>query len=165
MVAIELKVYMHCKACETSVSKTLRKCKGITTPLIASFLYCRKFISMYMSLITKNIVFKRKTIEFSLGVKEVKVQMEEHKVTVIGQFDPAKVLKKLKKKTGKIAKIMEEVDGEQIRDENNLIHDNSTKHSVDLEDGDGIVIDNCNGYSLINVYMFSDENPNACSIM
>ncbi|RLM65235.1 hypothetical protein C2845_PM16G11670 [Panicum miliaceum] len=66
-ITIELKVYMHCDACERKVRRTINKVEGVET---------------------------------------VEVDREEKRVTVTGDFEPEKVVKKIKKKTGKKAEIL-----------------------------------------------------------
>ncbi|KAH7675017.1 Copper chaperone domain-containing protein [Dioscorea alata] len=61
-VTMELKVYMHCQACEKSVLKALNKFKGVDT---------------------------------------VMIDRDRNKATVIGQIEPEKVLKKLRRKQEK----------------------------------------------------------------
>lgn len=86
--------------------------------------------------------------------------MKEHEVVVTGRIDPQKVLKKLKKKTGKRVDM--------------VIDDNNNKESPEVEvdegnnNGDGPVdeawlFDFCKDGEVMT--MFSDENPNACLIM
>lgn len=86
--------------------------------------------------------------------------MKEHEVVVTGRIDPQKVLKKLKKKTGKRVDM--------------VIDDNNNKESPEVEvdegnnNGDEPVVeawlfDFCKDGEVMT--MFSDENPNACLIM
>ncbi|CAH2053113.1 unnamed protein product [Thlaspi arvense] len=88
--------------------------------------------------------------------------MNSHKVVVTGKIDPKKLMKKLKKKTGKRVKIIvkEEKDEESSKDENIL--------EIDMEQliglGDESVF-GCNDKELEKFMWFSDENPKAmCSI-
>ncbi|RLM73287.1 hypothetical protein C2845_PM15G13420 [Panicum miliaceum] len=76
-ITIELKVYMHCDACERKVRRTINKVEGVET---------------------------------------VEVDREENKVTVTGDFEPEKVVKKIKKKTGKKAEIMVPEEDEEEED-------------------------------------------------
>ncbi|PKU85610.1 Heavy metal-associated isoprenylated plant protein 26 [Dendrobium catenatum] len=121
---VELKVYMHCKGCESSVFMTLQKLKG---------------------------------------VEEVKVDMDGHKAIVIGRIKPEKILKKLRKKTGKKAEILtlkeilknkqkenypknEELN--DVRNDKVVVFEDLSKNNYDVYFG-----------------MFSDDNPNSCLIM
>lgn len=76
--------------------------------------------------------------------------MNKHKVVVTGKMDPQKVLKKLRKKTGKKVEIV--VDKEEkpndASDEGNLAKP---------------FFDCCKETDIL--MMFSDENPNACCMM
>ena len=84
--------------------------------------------------------------------------MNKHRVVVTGRIDPTKVLKKLKKKTGKIVEIVkEDEDGDASAELDTSVSELIVmKPSVDESE--------CciNNEAFI---MFSDENPNACSIM
>lgn len=80
--------------------------------------------------------------------------MKKHRVVVTGRIDPQKVLKKLKKKTGKKVEII--VKKEDASKESN---DGVSK----LDSKQPILFDCCNDDEWL--MMFSDENPNACSIM
>ncbi|KAK4405661.1 Heavy metal-associated isoprenylated plant protein 19 [Sesamum angolense] len=96
------------------------------------------------------------TVSNIKGVEKFVTDINNHKVVVTGRIDPQKVLKKLRKKTGKsVELVVEDEDG---------------------EDGEGKVIENDREqtmYSwLVHYYgdgethmMFNDENANACSIM
>ena len=146
MVEIELKVYMHCKACEKSVLKTLRKYKGEV------FVYQSKV--RIFQIIIENF--------FVLGVEEVRTDMEEHKAVVTGQIDPAKILKELKKKTGKRAQVIGKVEdavGNETTEMNSMPDDNVERDDIAVNEG----FNELN--QVINFDVFSDENPNGCSIM
>ncbi|XP_072981836.1 heavy metal-associated isoprenylated plant protein 19-like [Typha latifolia] len=124
-IFLELKVYMHCKACERSVMEALKRIKGIET---------------------------------------VKVDMNLHKAIVTGQFEPRKVLKKLKKKTGKRAEIMKKNEANNKGEEE--------KMEPVLQNGDNLVMDQNNTMNndfdenmMTNFNMFNDENANACRMM
>ncbi|KAL0376543.1 UNVERIFIED_CONTAM: Heavy metal-associated isoprenylated plant protein 19 [Sesamum calycinum] len=96
------------------------------------------------------------TVSNIKGVEKFVTDINNHKVVITGRIDPQKVLKKLRKKTGKsVELVVEDEDG---------------------EDGEGKVIENDREqtmYSwLVHYYgdgethmMFNDENANACSIM
>lgn len=79
--------------------------------------------------------------------------MNQHMVVVTGRIDPKKVLKKLKKKTGKKVEILSNKDEESYSESDRLViippfpFENNC--CIETED----------------LMMFSDENPNACSIM
>ena len=82
--------------------------------------------------------------------------MNKHKITITGKIDPQKVFKKLRKKTGKkVEIIVEDKKEETPKDINNEIF----RPSVNSLPLDCCFIEN------EALMMFSDENPNACSIM
>lgn len=82
--------------------------------------------------------------------------MNKHLVIVTGRIDPKKVLKKLKKKTGKRVEIVSNKDEESI-DESNGLDNLLIVHPFMLENDCCITTE--------TLMMFSDENPNACAIM
>ncbi|KAJ8504221.1 hypothetical protein OPV22_005107 [Ensete ventricosum] len=114
---LELKVYMHCKACERSVHNTLRKLEG---------------------------------------VKAVKVDMNSHRAIVTGEVDPEKVVKKLKKKTGKRAEI--------ITTRKNDMAPAAGDCSSNRSEASAVITDHFDQTLVAGLSLFSDENPNACSI-
>ncbi|EOA32290.1 hypothetical protein CARUB_v10015552mg [Capsella rubella] len=97
------------------------------------------------------------------GVETFVTDMNSHKVVVTGKIDPKKLVKKLKKKTGKRAKIVvkEEKDEESSKDA-----DNENVLEIDMEPI-GLGDDEwCNyDWEMEKFMVFSDENPKAiCSI-
>lgn len=91
--------------------------------------------------------------------------MNNHKVVATGKFDPQKVLKKLKKKTGKRAEIVvnkEKAPASSTTDQSNG-PELSVQPKVARDDPLLIMFDYCKENELL--MMFSDENPNACTIM
>lgn len=74
--------------------------------------------------------------------------MTNHRVMVTGRIDPQKVLKKLKKKTGKKVELV-------VQDEDDIIS------AVEVEDS---WLDHYYGDNEMHM-MFNDENANSCSIM
>lgn len=87
--------------------------------------------------------------------------MNKHKVVVTGRFDPQKVLKKLKKKTGKRVEIV--VNKEKTPTASNIGED-LVPEEVSKLVSEPPTFDYCREINGLLV-MFSDENPNACSIM
>ncbi|XP_043703371.1 heavy metal-associated isoprenylated plant protein 19-like [Telopea speciosissima] len=114
---MELRISMHCKACERAVAKTISKIKGV-----------EKFTT----------------------------DMPKQKVTVTGRMNTKKVLKKLRKKTGKRVEIVGDNDGSNGGNFSGK-GDSPKKGSNPLMFGEW---DQCQVFT-----MFSDENPNACLIM
>lgn len=85
--------------------------------------------------------------------------MNKHKVVVIGCIDPQKLVKKLKKKTGKRVEIIVKKEEEEEEKEK------ATKENYDNQGNDAgppFFLDFCEEELLMS---FSDENPNACSVM
>lgn len=81
--------------------------------------------------------------------------MNKHIVVVTGRIDSKKVLKKLKKKTGKKVEIMSTKDEES----------NDESHEDRLVIMPSFVIENDCCIKTEDLMVFSDENPNACAIM
>lgn len=69
--------------------------------------------------------------------------MNKHEVVITGRIDPQKVLKKLKKKTGRRVEIIEKEKEESPKD---------------------LALSDCCKNNEV-LMMFNDENPNACWIM
>ncbi|XP_021808636.1 heavy metal-associated isoprenylated plant protein 19 [Prunus avium] len=104
-------------------------------------------VSMHCNACERTVA---KTLSKLKGVEKFTTDMNKHKVVVTGKMDPQKVLKKLRKKTGKKVEIV--VDKEEkpndASDEGNL-----SKPFFDC----------CKETDIL--MMFSDENPNACCMM
>lgn len=93
------------------------------------------------------------------GVEKFMTNMTRHQVVVMGKMDPAKVLKKLKK-TGKRV--------EMILSYEHDIPDDVEQGGTELGEfwqpaPDPLMLDCLSENTLYTI--FSDENPNACSIM
>ncbi|KAL6970332.1 peroxidase [Sarracenia purpurea var. burkii] len=95
------------------------------------------------------------------GVEKFVTDMKRHRVIVTGRIDPEKLLKKLRKKTGKRVEIVCNKDG-------------GTKDAIEEADPSmggfpnpitrSMVLSYCGEWSVLCA-MFSDENANACLIM
>ncbi|XP_066347415.1 heavy metal-associated isoprenylated plant protein 19-like isoform X1 [Miscanthus floridulus] len=125
-ITMEMKVYMHCDACEKKVRRTISKVKGVET---------------------------------------IEVDREENKVTVTGDFEPEKVVKKIKKKTGKKAEIMapeENEDEEGNGEETYVPYGDPLLYPADAD-----VPDEFQSYrpERWNFHYFDDENAQACMVM
>ncbi|CAN8258545.1 unnamed protein product [Cochlearia groenlandica] len=92
------------------------------------------------------------------GVESFVTDMNSHKVMVTGKIDPKKLLKKLKKKTGKKGKIVfiEDKEEESIKDESILEIDNE----VVLGSRDDFECNN-DDREIEKFMLFSDENAEA----
>ncbi|KAL2530457.1 heavy metal-associated isoprenylated plant protein 19-like [Forsythia ovata] len=84
--------------------------------------------------------------------------MRNHKVVVTGKINPQKVMKKVKKKTGKKMEIVD-IDKEDVKKEGNLALEENEKQITK-----SLIFDSYCEDSEIYM-MFSDENANACSII
>ncbi|XP_047330179.1 heavy metal-associated isoprenylated plant protein 19-like [Impatiens glandulifera] len=98
-----------------------------------------------------------KAISKIKGVEKFVTDMENDRVIIMGKIDPVKVEKKLRKKIGKRVEIIMEINEDDDLDQNNDT-DQSPATSHDMS-GAGLIP------SLSLITMFSDENPNACSIL
>ncbi|XP_039048747.1 heavy metal-associated isoprenylated plant protein 19 [Hibiscus syriacus] len=105
-------------------------------------------VSMHCNACERTVA---KVIAKFKGVDKFTTDINKNKVVVTGNIDPQKVLKKLRKKTGKKVEIVGKVEEtEKEKDKNSdvrAMYENSS-----LLDKEAFM-------------MFSDENPNACSIM
>ncbi|KAK6130402.1 hypothetical protein DH2020_035812 [Rehmannia glutinosa] len=84
--------------------------------------------------------------------------MKNHKVVVTGKVDPHKVLKKLKKKTGKRVELLVEDQNGKDEEKQQVIQDNCAEQVMDSW------LLHYYGDSEIHM-MFNDENANSCSLM
>ncbi|KAF9677957.1 hypothetical protein SADUNF_Sadunf08G0161900 [Salix dunnii] len=124
-VTVELKISMHCNACERTVAKIISKFKGVET---------------------------------------FRTDMNKHKVVVTGRIDPQKLLRKLKKKTRRKVEIVgNKREEEGSRDTGENAASEAIPRPVNERCRPPISYDCCENNDLL--MFFSDENPNACSIM
>ncbi|KDO74956.1 hypothetical protein CISIN_1g037689mg [Citrus sinensis] len=104
------------------------------------------------------------------GVEKFTTDMNKHRVVVTGRIDPQKVLKKLKKKTGKKVEIVDNNNNNNNEESpkgcsNNEENEDTYRALLDKTKEDLAILFDCCKYNDEVVMMFSDENPNACSIM
>ncbi|KAM6545282.1 hypothetical protein CsatB_026018 [Cannabis sativa] len=118
-------------------------------------------VSMYCNACERTVA---KTISKFKGVEKYMTDMNKHRVVVTGKIDPQKVLKKLRKKTGKRVEIIPKNDNnkslldcrlETPKEEEGNNNNNSYFNNY---------YNNCNDTEML-MMMFNDENPNACSLM
>ncbi|WOH16275.1 hypothetical protein DCAR_0935825 [Daucus carota subsp. sativus] len=141
VVTVVLKIGMHCEACAQVLQKRIRKIKG---------------------------------------VESVMIDLANDRVTVKGVLDPEKLVVDVYKKTKKQAIVLkdEEKKEEGKKEEEKKEDNEATKKEVeeakeDDQDNKGMDImkneyygpKSYTEYSTYVPQMFSDENPNACSIM
>ncbi|KQK10913.1 hypothetical protein BRADI_2g57040v3 [Brachypodium distachyon] len=122
-ITVDLKVYMHCDACERSVRRTIKKIDSIET---------------------------------------VEVDREENKVKVTGDFDTEKVLKKIKKTTGKKAEILTPEEIEEEEQEPAVV---CVPYGGPVPDMDDVLDNEFLRPARWDLYYFDDENTEACRIM
>lgn len=103
--------------------------------------------------------------------------MPRHKVVVIGQIKPEKVVKKIKKKTGKRAEIIiqrkqEDEQGSSKEEKKKEKEENGspTTTTTTITNQDyNYLVETYLGFDCIfdsqDYTFFSDENPNSCSLM
>ncbi|XP_075478019.1 heavy metal-associated isoprenylated plant protein 19-like [Primulina tabacum] len=108
-------------------------------------------VSMYCNACERSVA---KAISKIKGVEKFMTDMKNHRVMITGRINPQKVMKKLKRKTGKRVELVDEED-----------HDNNEGNKGDMGEQvmDYWMADRFDDSELH--MMFSDENANACSIM
>ncbi|KAJ4828931.1 hypothetical protein Tsubulata_040082 [Turnera subulata] len=117
-------------------------------------------VSMHCNACERTVA---KVIAKFKGVETFTTEMANHKVVVTGHFDQKKLLKKLKKKTRKRVEIVEkEEEKEDPKDEHGEEED-ALPPEVVLQFAWPPLLGYCKHDEAFMV--FSDENPNACSIM
>ncbi|XP_042414092.1 heavy metal-associated isoprenylated plant protein 8-like [Zingiber officinale] len=90
------------------------------------------------------------------SVKSIKVGMEPNQAIVAGSIEPEEVVKKLKKKTGKRTEII------SIHNVNETVEaDESENAETDTQ----VPFDSYSDQGNYVTEMFSNENPNSCSIL
>uniref|UniRef100_A0ACD5V4U7 Uncharacterized protein n=1 Tax=Avena sativa TaxID=4498 RepID=A0ACD5V4U7_AVESA len=129
-ITVDVRVYMHCDACERSVRRTIKKIDGVET---------------------------------------VEVDRDENKITVTGDFKAHKLLKKIKKKTGKKAEILvpepePEVNEEENKEEAEGVHF-PYSYSQPAPDMDVVPGKEFLRPARWDLHYFDDENTEACRIM
>ncbi|KAG1326612.1 putative heavy metal-associated isoprenylated plant protein 19 [Cocos nucifera] len=225
-IVLELKVYMHCKACEKLVFNTLRKFKGVETvnvdmngdkAIVTGRIEPEKILKKLRKKTGKRVEIIKKNDDNVGGNKDetflpsgdcnmetrdggvvssgnfvenmcqpakprgrprkklnllrhmkrvetVNVDMNGDKAIVTGRIEPEKILKKLRKKTGKRVEIIKKNDDNVggNKDETFL-----PSGDCNMETRDGGVVSSGNFVEnmVVDFDMFSDENPNACSII
>ncbi|KAK4854777.1 hypothetical protein QYF36_001123 [Acer negundo] len=107
-------------------------------------------VSMHCNACERTVA---RTISKFKGVETFTTDMNKHKVVVTGRIDPKKLLKKMKNKTGKRVEIV--INKNELETSEVVI--NEGNHAAPI-------FDCCKDDSQV-LMMFSDENPNACSIM
>ncbi|KAF7009879.1 hypothetical protein CFC21_024370 [Triticum aestivum] len=130
-ITVNVRVYMHCDACERLVRRTIKKIDGVET---------------------------------------VEVERDENKVTVTGDFKAEKVLRKLKKKTGKKAEILppdpeEENQEEEKQEPGEDAYAPYGYYGRPAPDMDAVLGNEFQRPPRWDLHYFDDENTEACRIM
>ncbi|KAL4592590.1 hypothetical protein LXL04_005590 [Taraxacum kok-saghyz] len=112
-------------------------------------------VSLYCDGCEKLVVDTISKIE---GVEKFMTDMTRHQVVVIGKMDPAKVLKKLKKTGKRVEMILPSEDDIPLELQRDI-----EPEEMGQPPPDPMMYDYLDESRLYTI--FSDENPNACSIM
>ncbi|KDP40043.1 hypothetical protein JCGZ_02041 [Jatropha curcas] len=115
-------------------------------------------VSMHCNACERTVA---KAISEFKGVETFWTDMKNHRVVVRGQIDPRKLLKQLKKKTGKRIEIVENEKEEEKKGSNGE-SDNQGHADSQVVECPQLLLDDCKEEVLMT---FNDENPNACSIL
>ncbi|XP_010027010.2 heavy metal-associated isoprenylated plant protein 19 [Eucalyptus grandis] len=122
-------------------------------------------VSMHCNACERTVA---RTISKIKGIEKFSTDMNQHKVVVTGRIDPKKVLKKLKKKTGKKVEILENKEDLANEDGANDGEGEGGSKTMVAEEQNAVIHPSMLGYCCVEdevLMMFSDENPNACSVM
>lgn len=112
----------------------------------------------------------RKAVEGMRGVSQVEVNPKQSKLTVVGYVDPKKVLRRLRHRTGKAAEFWPYVPY-NIVDHPYAPGTYDKKappgyvRNVLLQDPQASSLARASSFEVKYTSAFSDENPNACSVM
>ncbi|KAL9353490.1 hypothetical protein Peur_056170 [Populus x canadensis] len=118
-------------------------------------------VSMHCNACERTVA---KIISMFEGVETFRTDMNKHKVVVTGRIDPQKLLKKLKKKTRKKVEIVaSKKEEEGSKDHTSRTEEINVASESFPQQYPPIFFDCCKNNDLLMA--FSDENPNACSIM
>ncbi|KAK6913828.1 Heavy metal-associated domain, HMA, partial [Dillenia turbinata] len=120
-------------------------------------------VSMHCNACERTVA---KAVHKIRGVEKFVTDMKNHKVMIQGKFSPQKVLKKLKKKMGKRVEMIVGVEDLNSKEESTAaVVDESNALGVEnpKEIMDSLIFNEW--VENVVFTMFSDENPNACSIM
>ncbi|GLT42023.1 hypothetical protein SLA2020_160470 [Shorea laevis] len=118
-------------------------------------------VSMHCNACERTVA---KIISKLKGVEKFTTDMNRDKVVVTGKIDPKEVLKKLKKKTRKkVEMVVDDRKGEnakEVKKGGDVAAEEVPKAPVNRP-----LLLGCCEDSDAAFWIFSDENPNACSIM
>lgn len=97
------------------------------------------------------------------GVEKFTTDMRKHNVIVTGKFDPQKVMKKIRKKLGKVVEMVIDKSSSATAKDQATVAKESDRS--DPNNASQLMMFNCCKESAQLLVLFSDENPNACCIM
>ncbi|KAJ6889884.1 heavy metal-associated isoprenylated plant protein 19 [Populus alba x Populus x berolinensis] len=117
-------------------------------------------VSMHCNACERTVA---KIISMFKGVETFRTDMNKQKVVVTGRIDPQKLLKKLKKKTRKEVEIVANKKEEEGSKDTSRTEEINVASESFPQQYPPIFFDCCKNNDLLMA--FSDENPNACSIM
>jgi copper chaperone CopZ len=110
----------------------------------------------------------KRALEGMRGVKQVDVERKQHKVTVIGYVDPAKVVSRLAHRTGKRAEIWPYLPYDVVDHPYAPgVYDRKAPAGYvrNVQDPQMSYLTRASSTEVRYTTAFSDENPTACSIM
>ncbi|KAL2547227.1 Heavy metal transport/detoxification superfamily protein [Forsythia ovata] len=145
VIEVVLKIYLHCEGCAKEVkhlySQDGRCAYNAFIILVLSLRFKSKKLFLYVSM-------KR-------GVQTVDPEMEKNLVTVKGSMDAQKLVEFINKRAGRHAEIVKQTNKEKKNETNENQNENRN----------GSVYPNYPQDLVYAPQLFSDENPNSCSIM
>lgn len=155
---VELKVKMDCEGCELKIKKALSSLQGLI--LLSVFLWvgggCIFFIRW-------KLIFWGGF--FSVGVESVDIDRKQQKVTVIGYAEASKVLKKVQS-TGKKAELWPYVPYNAVAHAYTTQAYDKKAPPGQVKNVEVLATSNPGAKPIDELStIFSDDNPNSCSIM
>ena len=150
---------MDCEGCEKKVQNSVRGMKGVCLSLS---------LTVHIS-VTPRFA-ERESANWCAGVTDVRIDPEQNKLTVTGFVTPAKVLKRVIRKTGKKAEIWPYVPYTLVDHPYVLgVYDRKAPpgyvRNTAVVNPEISAIARAGSEEARYVSAFSDENPNACTIM
>ncbi|XP_052195276.1 heavy metal-associated isoprenylated plant protein 26 [Diospyros lotus] len=112
----------------------------------------------------------RKSVEGMKGVSQVDVDQKQHKLTATGYVDPQKVLRRVRLRTGKKAEMWPYVPYDMVGHPYAPgVYDKKAPagfvRNVDMQDPRASGLARASSTEVKYTTAFSDDNPNACSVM
>ncbi|KAL7255638.1 hypothetical protein ACSBR1_009716 [Camellia fascicularis] len=112
----------------------------------------------------------RKSVQGMKGVSQVEVDRKQHKLTVVGYVNPKKVLHRVRHRTGKKAEMWPYVPYDMVAHPYAPgVYDRKAPpgyvRNVELQDPQRSNLARASSAEVKYITAFSDDNPNACSVM